>query len=72
MTIQREIQLLSEVRDMALMSSASDISQKYGIGIDGADAYVKAKIVAIIDTVLDGLNDELAYQQSQQNKKQGQ
>ncbi|MBQ1203324.1 MAG: hypothetical protein IIX61_05935 [Loktanella sp.] len=72
MTIQREIQLLSEVRDMALLSSASDISQRYGISIDGADAYVKAKIVAIIDTVLDGLNDELAYQQSQQSKKQGQ
>ena len=68
MTLQREKQLLTEVRDMAALDKTS-MSERYKIPVDGADDYFRIKCVAVLDTVIDGLDEEIEFQERQKHYK---
>lgn len=52
--------MLTELRDLATMDK-TDIAEKYKIPIDAAEIYRTTKTTAVLDTVLDGLDEAIAY-----------
>lgn len=68
MTAQLERKMLSEIRDMAAMDK-SGIAERYKVPIDGADDYFRTKTTAVLDVIIDGLDQEIAYNQEKEHYK---
>ena len=68
MTLAREREMLTDLREMASLDK-SDIAEKYRVPIDSADIYFKTKTMAVLDTIIDGLTEEMNYQDQQKHYK---
>ncbi len=68
MSEERELSLLSEIREMLAMD-LSTLSEKYRVSIENAEAYRNAKATAIIDCVIDNLNDLIQAKNTQAHYK---
>lgn len=68
MTLEREKKMLLELRQMASMDK-TEIAELYKVPIDSADVYRMTKTTAVLDTIMDSLDEEIAYR-DQQNKTQ--
>ena len=68
MTLEREKLMLTEIREMAAMDK-SEISERYKVPIDSADVYRTTKTIAVLDTVVDGLDEAIAYQAAEAAKQ---
>ena len=56
MSEERELALLQEIREMLAMDK-STLAEHYKISIDAVDVFMKAKATAIIDCIIDNLQD---------------
>lgn len=68
MSEEREMALLSEIRDMLAMD-LSTIAEKYHVGIDNADDYRTTKAMAVLDCVIDNLNELILAKNTQAHYK---
>lgn len=59
MSEERERALLSEIREMFAMD-LSTVAERYSVGIDSANDYRTTKAIAILDCVIDNLNELIA------------
>lgn len=64
MSEERERALLMEIREMLAMDLSS-ISEKYQVGIDNANDYRTTKAIAVLDCVIDNLNELIAAKPAQ-------
>jgi len=64
MTLERERQMLTELRELASLDKTA-IADRYQVAVDAADIYRQTKTVAVLDTVIDGLDDSIAYYAAQ-------
>ena len=67
MTLEREKLMLTELRDMAALDKSA-IADKYQISVDAADIYRMTKTVAVLDTVIDSLDEAIIWQQQEAQK----
>ena len=56
MSEEREMAMLNEIREMFAMDK-STLAERYKIGVDAVDDYRVAKATAIIDCVIDNLQE---------------
>lgn len=68
MTLVRERELLTELREMASLDK-TDLAERYRVPIDAADSYFRVKVMAVLDTIVDGLNEEIQYQDEKAHYK---
>lgn len=68
MSEERELSLLTEIREMLAMD-LSTLSEKYRVSIENAETYRNAKATAIIDCVIDNLNDLIQAKNTQAHYK---
>ena len=60
MTLEREKQMLTELREMAALDKSA-IADRYQVPVDAADIYRQTKTVAVLDTVIDSLDEAITY-----------
>ena len=68
MTEERELLLLTEIREMLTMDK-STLAEHYKISIDAVDVFMNAKATAIIDCIIDNLQDLIQQKQTKQHYK---
>lgn len=68
MTLEREKIMLTEIREMASMDK-TEIAERYKIPIDAAEIYRMTKTTAVLDTVIDGLDEAIAFYAAEDAKK---
>ena len=68
MTEERELLLLTEIREMLTMDK-STLAEHYKISIDAVDVFMNAKATAIIDCIIDNLQDLIQQKQAKQHYK---
>ena len=68
MTEERELALLTEIRQMLTMDKTS-LAETYQIGIDSADDYCKTKAIATIDCIIDNLQDLIREKEERKHYK---
>ena len=68
MSLEREKQMLTELRQLASMDK-TDIADAYKVPVDAADIYRQTKTTAVLDTVIDSLDDAIAYYAAEQQQQ---
>ena len=68
MTEERELLLLTEIREMLAMDK-STLAEHYKISIDAVDVFMNAKATAIIDCIIDNLQDLIQQKQDKKHYK---
>jgi hypothetical protein len=68
MSEERELALLTEIRTMLAMDKTT-LAETYQISIDSADDYRNTKATAIIDCIIDNLNDLIQRKNEQDHYK---
>lgn len=68
MSEERELALLTEIRQMLAMDKTT-LSETYQISIDAADDYRNTKATAIIDCIIDNLQDLIKEKEKKQHYK---
>ena len=68
MSEERELALLTEIRQMLTMDKTS-LAEAYQIGIDSVDDYRTTKSIAVIDCIIDNLKDLIAEKERKQHYK---
>lgn len=68
MTEERELALLTEIRQMLAMDKTT-LSEHYQISIDSADDYRNTKATAIIDCIIDNLQELIREKERKQHYK---
>ena len=68
MSEERELALLTEIRQMLAMDKTT-LSEHYQISIDSADDYRNTKATAIIDCIIDNLQDLINQKNAKEHYK---
>ena len=68
MSEERELALLTEIRQMLTMDKTS-MAEAYQIGINSVDDYRTTKSIAVIDCIIDNLKDLIAEKERKQHYK---
>lgn len=68
MSEERELALLTEIREMLAMD-LSTLAERYRVSIENAEAYRNAKATATIDCIIDNLNDLIQAKNNQEHYK---
>ena len=68
MSEERELALLTEIRQMLSMDKTT-LSEHYQISIDAADEYRNTKATAIIDCIIDNLQDLIRQKETTKHYK---